>query len=145
MTSNLPIKALTVHCSATPPDVYVDAKVIDRWHRAKGWLKIGYHFVIKRDGVVEEGRPITEVGAHVEGHNQGNLGICLAGGTDKSGKPEANFTDDQYHSLALLLQSLKKQFPEAEILGHRDWPNVHKACPSFDVREWIKETGVFIK
>lgn len=142
--SHLPAKFLTVHCSATSPSVYVDAKVIDRWHRAKGWLKIGYHFVIKRDGTVEKGRDISEVGAHVEGYNTGNLGICMAGGVDDSGKPEANFTSDQYHSLALLLQDLKKQFPDAQVLGHRDWPKVRKACPSFDVKKWIAETGVFV-
>lgn len=137
------LKYITVHCSATAPDVHVDAKVIDRWHRAKGWLGIGYHFVIKRDGSVESGRPIDKTGAHVEGFNANNLGICMAGGVDKSGKPEANFTDDQYHSLALLLREWKKKHPDAEIKGHRDFPNVKKACPSFDVRKWMKETGVF--
>lgn len=121
----------------------VDAAMIDRWHRAKGWLKIGYHYVIKRDGTVEKGRDLKEVGAHVENHNTGNIGICLAGGTDKVARPENNFTDDQFHSLALLLQDLHNQFPTAKILGHRDWPGVKKACPSFDVRQWIEETGVF--
>lgn len=120
----------------------MDAAMIDRWHRAKGWLKIGYHYVIKRDGTVEKGRDIKEVGAHVENHNTGNIGICMAGGTDKCARPENNFTDDQFHSLAVLLQDLKKQFPEAKVLGHRDWPGVKKACPSFDVRKWIDETGV---
>lgn len=136
------INYITVHCSASAPDVYVDAKVIDRWHRARGFLKVGYHFVIKRDGKVETGRSLNEVGAHVEGHNKGNIGICLAGGVDKSGKPEDNFTDDQRHALALLIMDLKKKFPEAQVLGHRDWPGVKKACPSFDVRKWMKETGV---
>lgn len=135
-------RAITVHCSATPPNVYVDAKVIDRWHRAKGWLKIGYHFVIKRDGSVEKGRDVTEVGAHVEGHNTGNIGICLAGGVNEAGVPEANYTDAQYHELALLLQELKKTATHADVLGHRDWPKVAKACPCFDVRSWMKDTGV---
>lgn len=116
--------------------------MIDRWHRAKGWLKIGYHYVIRRDGVIEKGREDTEVGAHVEGFNTGNLGICMAGGVDDKGVPAQNFTDDQYHTLAILLQDLKKKHPNAEIKGHRDWPNVKKACPSFDVRKWIKDTGV---
>jgi N-acetyl-anhydromuramyl-L-alanine amidase AmpD len=136
------ITHITVHCSASPPTTHVDAKVIDRWHRARGFLKIGYHFVIRRDGVVEKGRDIKEVGAHVANHNTGNLGICLAGGVNKEGKAEDNFTTDQLHSLALLLQDLKKQFPKATILGHRDWPGVKKDCPSFDVRSWLKETGV---
>lgn len=140
--ANLPIKAITVHCSATSPAVNVTASMIDRWHRAKGWLKIGYHYVIRRDGVIDKGREDTEVGAHVEGFNTGNLGICMAGGVDDKGVPAQNFTDDQYHTLAILLQDLKKKHPNAEIKGHRDWPNVKKACPSFDVRKWIKDTGV---
>lgn len=138
------INFITVHCSASAPDVYVDAKVIDRWHRARGFLKIGYHFVIKRDGIVEKGRNLDEVGAHVEGHNKGNIGICLAGGVNKAGKAEDNFTDDQKHALAVLLIDLNKKFPKAQILGHRDWPGVRKDCPSFDVRKWMKETGVLV-
>jgi N-acetylmuramoyl-L-alanine amidase len=138
------IKYITVHCSATQPKTYVDVKVIERMHRERGFLKVGYHFVIKRDGTVETGRSVEETGAHVEGHNKGNLGICLAGGVDAALKPEANYTDEQYVALAQLLIKLKKDYPDAEILGHRDWPNVKKACPCFDVRQWIKDTGVFV-
>lgn len=137
------VKYLTVHCSASKPDVYVDAAVIHRWHKARGFLKIGYHFVIKRDGTVETGRKETEVGAHVAGWNTGNLGICLAGGLDEQGKPVANYTDEQYHALAVLLQDLKKKYRGAKVMGHRDFPNVKKDCPCFDVRQWIEETGVF--
>lgn len=139
------IKFLTVHCSATKPSVHVDAKVINRWHLARGFRKIGYHFVIRRDGVVEKGRDITEIGAHVAGHNTGNLGICLAGGlNEETGKPENNYTDDQFAALAELLIDLKKQFPKTTIKGHRDFPGVKKDCPCFDVRTWLKQTGVIV-
>lgn len=134
------VKFLVVHCSATPPKVYVDRNVIDRWHREKGWLGIGYHFVIKRDGTVETGRALNEIGAHVEGHNHESIGICMAGGVDASGKPEANFTDEQYVSLARTLTELLKTYTHAAICGHRDFPGVTKACPSFDVGKWWHET-----
>jgi N-acetyl-anhydromuramyl-L-alanine amidase AmpD len=137
------ITHITVHCSATKASVYVDAAIIDRWHKEQGYQKIGYHFVIKRDGSVEGGRSPTEVGAHVAGHNTGNLGICLVGGLDASGRPETNYTEQQFHSLTGLLWALKEQFPTATILGHRDWPGVKKDCPCFDVRTWINQTGVF--
>lgn len=136
MTANSPIKYLVVHCSASPPNVYVDAAVIDRWHRQRGFFKIGYHYVIKRDGVVEKGREEEEVGAHVQGHNTGSIGICLAGGVDKKNNPENNFTSDQFNALTVLLEDLLKRYPKAEILGHRDFPGVKKACPSFDVKQW---------
>jgi N-acetylmuramoyl-L-alanine amidase len=139
---NSPITAITVHCSASSPDVYVDAKVIDRWHRQRGFAKIGYHYVIKRDGSVETGRTLDEVGAHVQNQNTGNIGVCLAGGTNKDGKSEENFTLDQYHSLAVLLAELLKKFPKAEIKGHRDWPGVKKDCPCFNVKRWWYETSI---
>lgn len=137
---NSPIKYLVVHCSASSPKVYVDAAVIDRWHRQRGFFKIGYHYVIKRDGVVEKGRDEEEVGAHVQGHNEGSIGICLAGGVDEQNKPQNNFTEEQFKSLASLLSDLLKKYPKAEILGHRDFPGVAKACPSFDVKAWWHTT-----
>jgi N-acetylmuramoyl-L-alanine amidase len=130
------IKYLAVHCSATSPKVFVDAKAIDRWHRQRGWLKIGYHFVILRDGTVEQGRALNEVGAHVEGFNSQSLGICLAGGVDASNKPVNNFTSEQFHSLTKLLQDLSVKFPAAVVQGHRDFPRVKKECPCFDVKPW---------
>ena len=136
---NEPIKYLVVHCSASSPSVYVDAAVIDRWHRQRGFFKIGYHYVIKRDGVVEKGRDDEEVGAHVQGHNTGSLGICLAGGTDAKGNPANNFTKEQFDALEVLLEKLLKQHPKAEILGHRDFPGVKKDCPCFDVKPWWAE------
>ena len=61
---------IVIHCSATKPSMdHVDAKEIDRWHRQRGWRKIGYHWVIRRDGIVEEGRELGEVGAHARGFN----------------------------------------------------------------------------
>lgn len=141
----VPLKAanvqfIVIHCSASKPDVKVDAAVIDRWHRQRGFLKIGYHFVIKRDGAVEEGRALTEVGAHAIGHNSRSIGICLAGGLDKAGKPLDNFTLDQYAALAELVIKMRQRFPNAQVLGHRDLPNVRKDCPCFDVKKWVQET-----
>ncbi len=132
------VKFITVHCSATKADMDVDAKMIDSWHRQKGFLKIGYHFVIKRDGTIEPGRRLDEPGAHVAGFNKGNIGICMAGGLDKEGKPQDNFTEEQYKSLDSLLTLLEEDFPNAELRGHRDFPNVNKACPCFDVKAWRK-------
>lgn len=136
MGTNSPIVAVTVHCSASKPDVYVDAKVIDRWHRLRGFAQIGYHYVIKRDGTIELGRPHHVIGAHVEGHNKGNLGICLAGGVDENGRSVANYTPEQYKSLITLLNELLIKYPRAEIKGHRDWAGVRKDCPCFNVKQW---------
>lgn len=137
MAKNSPVKYLVVHSSASKPKNFVDASTIDRWHRDRGFLKIGYHYVILRDGTVQKGRPDSEVGAHVEGHNTGSLGICMVGGiNDTTGKSENNYTDKQFASLSSLLFKLTISHPGAEILGHRDFPNVKKDCPCFDVKSW---------
>lgn len=131
---------IAIHCSATSSKQNIGAKDIDKWHRAKGWACIGYHYVIRRDGTVEEGREETVVGAHVQGWNEVSLGICMVGGVnaDDINKAENNFTEAQFASLKKLLVDLKARYPKAKIQGHRDFPDVKKACPSFDVKSWLK-------
>lgn len=149
------INKIVVHCSATPRTSDIGVREIDRMHRGRGFLKIGYHYVIRRDGTVELGRPESEAGAHVENHNKDSIGICLIGGVAADCKTaERNFTDRQMGALAALLYGLHSRFPRAEILGHRDLspdkngdgriaPNEYlKQCPSFDVRAWVKSTNI---
>ncbi len=128
---------LVVHCSATKEDMDIGADEIRRWHRQRGWLDIGYHKVIRRDGTIEDGRPDDVPGAHARGFNERSLGFVLVGGVESDGKTaESNFTHAQWEALEGLLREYSERYPEAEILGHRDLPNVNKACPSFDVPEW---------
>ena len=58
----------------------VPAAEIHTWHLTKGWAGNGYHFVIRKNGSIERGRPLEMIGAHagpeVNGHS---IGICLAG------------------------------------------------------------------
>ena len=113
------------------------AQDIDRWHREKGWLKIGYHFVIKRDGTIEEGRHVNEIGAHAKGYNSTSVSICLIGGmTEDLTKAEDNFTEDQWLALGATVDMLTHRFPDAEVIGHNEISE--KDCPSFNVREWYE-------
>ena len=136
-------KYIAVHCAATPDGMDIGVKEIDRWHRAKGFLKVGYHFVVRRGGQLEIGRDEDEIGAHVQGYNAVSIGVCLVGGVDADdvSKAENNFTKEQFSTLRTLLERLQIQYPDAEVLGHRDFPDVAKACPSFDVRAWLKSTN----
>lgn len=135
------IDMLIVHCSATKPGMDVGAKEIREWHvKGNGWQDIGYHFVIRRSGVVEDGRPVEKAGAHVAGRNASSIGICLVGGIDDAGKPEANFTPEQWKALPRLLRVLRTRYPQATIHGHNEF--AAKACPSFDVQEWRKREGL---
>jgi N-acetylmuramoyl-L-alanine amidase len=131
------VEYIVIHCAATTEDHDVDAEEIRGWHLQRGWLDIGYHKVIKRDGTIEDGRELTVPGAHARGFNHKSWGICLAGGVESDNKtPEANYTHAQWESLEWLVRDMLKEVPNAKVLGHRDLPNVSKACPSFDVPQW---------
>jgi len=142
---------IVVHCSATKATADIGVRDITQWHIQRGFDTVGYHYVIRRNGELETGRPQNAIGAHVRGHNSNSIGICLAGGVDTSNKPENNFTPAQFATLKALLRELEKRYPQARILGHRDLspdkngdgkitPNEFiKACPSFDVARWLKD------
>ena len=128
------IKEIIVHCSATAEGKDFCAKDIDLWHRAQGWDCIGYHYVVKLDGTIENGRPIEKVGAHCKGHNAHSVGICYIGGVAADGKtPKDTRTPQQKAALRLLVDNLKRVYPGSQVYGHRDFAK--KACPSFDARE----------
>lgn len=136
------INLIIIHCAATYPRMDIGVKEIRQWHmRDNGWSDIGYHYVIRRDGALETGRPLERAGAHCQGKNAGSIGICLVGGLEKTpaGKsvPAANFTNAQYAALHKLLQELAEKFPGAEIRGHQDF--ARKACPCFDVAAWWED------
>jgi N-acetyl-anhydromuramyl-L-alanine amidase AmpD len=136
------IKNIVVHCSATRPEADIGAAEIRRWHvEDNGWRDVGYHYIIRRDGRVEAGRPVEQPGAHVAGHNADSLGLCLVGGLDANGRSAAEYAPAQWAALRRLLGRLKERFPEADILGHRDFPGVAKDCPCFDVRRWLAGEG----
>lgn len=133
------VKFIAVHCSATPPSQNIGLKEIDRMHRLRGFLSCGYHYIVRRDGSIETGRPLDARGAHVEDFNDCAIGICLIGGVDasKQMRPEANFTEPQLSALRTLIDSLMATYAGASVRGHRDFPGVTKACPSFDVQHWL--------
>jgi len=143
------VSMIVVHCSATKAHQDVGAYEIDQWHKDRGWGMIGYHSVIRRSGEIEGGRPLNVVGAHAVGHNKNSVAVCLVGGLDPQGKPEDNFTHEQYASLAQIISNWKSTLPNIyDVLGHRDLsPDVDgdgivepwewlKSCPCFDVRSW---------
>lgn len=131
------ITHIVVHYSATFADQNLTVRDIDKMHRARGWKMVGYHWVIRRDGVVEQGRPEAMVGAHVGGHNTGKIGICCIGGLDRATGPNKgvdNRTPEQIASLIKLIRDCLKRYPGAKVVGHRDLAPTQ--CPGFDVGAW---------
>jgi N-acetylmuramoyl-L-alanine amidase len=133
------IEKLIIHCSATREgDDSINAKVIDRWHRSRGWSGIGYHFCVLIDGTIEYGRDLNKIGAHTKGQNTGSIGVCYVGGVEKDGKtPKDTRTTEQKESLLLLINTFKRLHPGLTIHGHREFSN--KACPSFNCKDEYNE------
>lgn len=132
---------LTVHMADTYPDMDIGAEEIRDWHvNENGWSDIGYHLVIRRNGQWEWGRPLERQGAHVLGHNAGNIGICLVGGKSADDKPFFNFTHDQMVSLWAAIHYFRGFYGDLKLRGHRDLDPSRK-CPGFDVRMLFEKAG----
>lgn len=128
------IKYIAVHCTATPQTTSIDS-IRNHWKTNLGWKMPGYHFMIKPDGEVVQLLDITKVSNGVKGFNSETINISYIGGVDAKINPIDNRTDAQKKSLLTKLKELKKQFPKAIIQGHRDFPKVAKACPSFNAKK----------
>ena len=126
------ITLIVIHCSAVKPDQMSSAAQIDTWHRDRGFhLGIGYHYVIRRDGTIEPGRPEWLIGAHCVNHNAHSIGVCYEGGLDIRGQPADTRTAEQKAAMRQLLEDLHRRYPRAVIVGHHDL-NPHKACPCIE-------------
>lgn len=124
------LTTIIIHHSASPRDT-TTIDDIRAWHKARGFVDVGYHFVIESHGKLRLGRPISEVGAHCRGHNRHSVGVCLVG---NNLVPEDKWTGSQVMQLRLLLGRLKDQLGTLAIVGHRDVPGSATQCPGLDVR-----------
>ena len=134
---NREINKIVIHCSATPEGKDYTVEQIRQWHLDRGWRDIGYHIIVYRDGTVHQGRSDNQIGAGVRGHNKDSIHICYIGGVeskkvDKKWIPKDTRTDEQKDALIEICNYHKNLHPKANILGHRDFKGVTKACPSFD-------------
>ena len=131
------ITLIIIHCSATPEGKSLSAEACRQDHILhRGFRDIGYHFYITRDGEIHRGRAFEKIGAHCRNHNTHSIGVCYEGGLDANGKPKDTRTLEQKGALLALLRELKRQYPKALVVGHRDL-NPMKGCPCFDaVKEY---------
>lgn len=98
---------------------------IQRWHLDRGWATVGYHFVVSPSGRIFGGRPVDRLGAHVQGHNAGTVGICLMG----------DFTRERPTAAALAaLEHVRTELvpggEDVDLLAHNDHRGHERnACP----------------
>ena len=136
------INMIVLHCSATRENQNFTIEQLEACHKARGFRTIGYHFYITKDGILYPGRPESQIGAHAKGYNAHSIGICYEGGLDAHGRSKDTRTEAQKITMEELLRSLLVDYPDAEIVGHRDLPGVHKDCPCFDTKAWLKEIRI---
>lgn len=144
------IDSIIVHCSATKAGQDFTAADINCWHRERGFNGIGYHYVIRLDGKLEKGRDVSLAGAHCRGWNERSVGICYIGGLDANGRPADIRTNAQKRVLYQIIMDLQREYNILQVLGHRDTSldlngdgviepyEYVKACPCFDVREFLR-------
>lgn len=133
---------IVVHCTATPEGQARTVEEIRAEHIRQGWSDIGYHYVVDLEGEAHLGRDADIAGAHVSDHNSNSIGVVYVGGLENDPskkysqlKAKDTRTDRQKAALISLLIDLRKLYPYATILGHRDFQGVRKDCPSFDAKK----------
>jgi N-acetylmuramoyl-L-alanine amidase len=134
------IDYIILHCTATQEHKDFDKSDIDRWHKARGFSGVGYHYVIKLNGICEIGRMENQIGAHAQGYNSNSIGVVYVGGLDMKSRAKDTRTPEQSKRLEELVKELLKRYPNAKVAGHYEFAN--KACPCFKVAEWCKSIGV---
>lgn len=137
------IAFIVLHCSATRSDCEYSEKQLDKDHKNRGFASAGYHFYVRKTGKVVTMRPLHMIPAHVSGHNRNSIGVCYEGGLDPLGEPADTRTDAQLTALTTLLSRLKKNFPRAIIMGHRDLSPDLNNDGVITPREWIKACPCF--
>lgn len=129
------IKYIAIHCTATPQSATIDS-IRNYWKNVLKWKQPGYHYIVKPDGSIVNLLDIDKISNGVKGYNHETINISYIGGIDEaSGNPKDTRTDAQKVAIKNLLIQLRAKFPHAIIQGHRDFPNVKKACPSFDAKK----------
>jgi hypothetical protein len=155
------LKYLVIHCTATVEGKEVTSEQIRHWHtdpepKGRGWKQVGYTDMIHLDGRVErlvdnnEDANVDpwEITNGAKGYNSVSRHIVYVGGVEETKnsrghhKAKDTRTPAQKRAMADYVKDFHRRFPDVRIVGHRDFPNVAKACPSFDVATWLESIGI---
>lgn len=137
MTIKRTIQFIVIHCTATQPTATIES-IKRYWKEIRGWKDVpGYHYIIKPDGEVVQLLDVNQNSNGVYQHNSQCINIAYIGGIDKAGQPKDTRTRAQENAMFDLIVSLTEKYKGANVLGHRDFAGVKKACPSFDVKTWL--------
>lgn len=132
---------IVIHCSATKETVNYTFEQCQKDHRARGFVKCGYHYFIRRDGTIHIGRSLDLSGAHVQGHNSNSVGICYEGGLDSNGKAKDTRTEKQREAIIKCIREVLDYTGKGNvkrITGHRDLSPDKDADGVVEPNEWVK-------
>lgn len=132
------INQIVVHCSATPDYMDIGASTINKWHVERGWSGIGYHYIIRRNGEIEKGRPDVQVGAHARGANSNSIAICWVG--------QDSISPEQEKALFSLIHFLMGKYSVDidKVQGHNEAVNTSKTCPNLDMNR-VRAELIFVQ
>ena len=88
------IDLIVIHCSATRENTDYSPEQLESDHKARGFLRAGYNFYIRKSGEVVNLRPLEQIPAHARGHNKHSIGICYEGGYPHTGSKDLVVTFD---------------------------------------------------
>ena len=108
---------IVLHHTGCPEDEDFGAEDIHAMHIAQGWCGIGYHFVIRKDGRIEQGRPHWTIGAHAWGENSHSVGIHLSGNLELA-VPTAAQVESCAMLIAWLCVLYRIRLDREHIVGH---------------------------
>jgi N-acetylmuramoyl-L-alanine amidase len=138
---------LVIHCTGSNiKNPYTRESLLNFFSRIQKWSKPGYTFFIDREGILWKLNehfnwdPIieySEITFGAKGYNSTSLHIAWDGGV-VDGKITDNRTNEQKDALRTFVYIVTDIYPNIEVIGHKDLPNVHKACPIFDVKKEYK-------
>jgi len=142
------VTEIVVHWTETYSNTNIGSEEINKTQIALGLDGIGYHYVIRRDGSVQRGRPVNNQGQHadVNGHNERSIGVVFVGGINApTGTPDpleyksvSSLTRSQFTSFQEICKAFYRTFPGGQILGHNDLDPLEDD-PGFDVRDFCED------
>lgn len=143
------ITEMVMHWSANFIDQDLGAEEIHSVHQNMGFSGCAYHYIVKRDGTVQRGRPLNIKGAHAAelGHNNYSIGFAFVAGYNcTSGTRNPNryisadsITQAQWDSAKKFVGTFFRVWPGGQVLGHNDTDN-NKVDPGIDIESWITTT-----
>jgi N-acetylmuramoyl-L-alanine amidase len=124
---NRAINRVFLHCSASDNIKHDNVETMIEWHKARGWSTIGYHFFIKKDGTIQEGRSLEKTPASAKGHNTKTIAICC------HGLEKDKFTELQFKSVYELCRQINASVSN-KVTFHGHCEVSAKSCPVYDYK-----------